>query len=451
MHSATQSVSSPTRRHGFTIVELLVVIVVIGILAAITLVTYNGIQQKARVASLQSDMSNAASQLEIDNVQTGTYPASAAVANSGAGLKASPGTTYQYTYTSASNSYCITGTNSGVSYFVSTTSQTPQTGVCPLAVSTLAGSGANSFADGTGSAARFSYPSGVAVDSAGTVYVADTQNNRIRKITSAGVVTTLAGSGANGSADGTGSAAQFWSPFGVAVDSSGTVYVADTNSQSIRKISPAGMVTTLAGGAFGSADGTGSAAQFKSPAGVAVDSSGTVYVGDSQNHLIRKITPSGVVTTLAGSGASGSTDGTGSAAPFNYPKGLAVDSSGTVYVADTNNNRIRKITSAGVVTTLAGSGAYSFADGTGSAAAFYTPSDVAVDSAGTVYVADSNNYRIRKISPAGVVTTLAGGAYGFADGTGSTAQFWGPSGVDIDSLGTLYVGDTSNFRIRKIQ
>ena len=219
---------------------------------------------------------------------------------------------------------------------------------------------------------------GVAVDSAGNVYVADTYNDEIRKITPSGVVTTLAGSaGQAGSSDGTGSAARFDWPEGVAVDSAGNVYVADCRNDEIRKITPSGVVTTLAGsaGQYGSSDGTGSAARFDGPMGVAVDSAGNVYVADYGNDEIRKITPSGVVTTLAGSaGQTGSSDGTGSAARFYYPEGVAVDSAGNVYVADAGNDEIRKITPSGVVTTLAGSaGQTGSSNGTGSAASFYFP------------------------------------------------------------------------------
>ncbi len=285
-------------------------------------------------------------------------------------------------------------------------------------------------ADGTGSNARFYYPSGVAVDSAGNVYVADNANSTIRKVTPAGVVTTLAGSaGSSGTNDGVGSAARFSSPNGVAVDSAGNVYVADTGNQTIRKVTPAGVVTTLAGspGQTGSSDGTGSSAKFSQPFGVAVDSAGNVYVADYYNDTIRKVTPAGVVTTLAGSpGQTGSSDGTGSNARFYYPRGVAVDSAGNVYVADYYNSTIRKVTPAGVVTTLAGSPRHAgSSDGTGSNARFFWPYGVAVDSAGNVYVADTGNSTIRKVTPAGVVTTLAGspGQSGSSDGTGSNARF----------------------------
>src|SRR4051812_20684041 len=208
----------------------------------------------------------------------------------------------------------------------------------PYSFSTLAGSAGYGSSDGTGSAARFNNPFGVAIDSAGNSYVADTSNHTIRKITAAGVVTTLAGlAGTSGSADGTGSAARFFLPKGVAVDSTGNVYVADTNNHTIRKITPAGVVSTLAGFAHspGSNDGTGSDAAFFNPSGVSVDSVGNVYVADTGANTIRKITPAGVVTTIAGQpGAFGSNDGTGPNAHFLFPTGVTVDSGGNLYVAD---------------------------------------------------------------------------------------------------------------------
>jgi hypothetical protein len=324
--------------------------------------------------------------------------------------------------------------------------------ILSLYFGTLAGT-AGSFGstDDTGSAARFYFPQEVAVDSAGNVFVADTFNHTIRKITSAGVVTTLAGSAGNdGSSDGTGSAARFNFPASVSVDSAGNVFVADSFSNTIRKVTSAGVVTTLAGLAdsSGSTDGTGSSARFSSPHGVAVDTAGNVFVADRNNHTIRKVTGAGVVTTLAGAaGSSGSADGTGSAARFNQPVGVAVDSSGNVFIGDRNNHTIRKITSVGVVTTLAGTaGSSGSTDGTGSAARFNLPYGVAVDTAGNVFVADNFNYTIRKITSAGVVTTLAGlaGSSGSTDGTGSAARFGQPLGVAVDTAGNVFVADLNH-------
>lgn len=318
--------------------------------------------------------------------------------------------------------------------------------------------------DGIGSAARFYAPSSSAMDSTGNLYIADSANYTIRKITPGGVVTTFAGTpGVSASVDGTGTSAQFILPKGVAVDRAGIVYVSDENT--IRKITPGGAVTTFAGTPrqFGGADGTGAAARFRVPAGLAVDSAGTVFVADYGNNVIRRITPAGVVTTLAGTapdspgyspgsyGSGLSTDGTGPASRFNIPGGVAVDNLGNVFVADSGNNKIRKITSAGVVSTLAGNGNGS-ADGTGIAAHFDFPSGIAVDSAGNSYVADSANFTIRKITPAGLVTTLAGTAriLGSANGTGANAQFNFPTALAVDSAGEILVADSLNHALRKI-
>lgn len=312
-------------------------------------------------------------------------------------------------------------------------------------VSTLAGSTYD--ADGPGMAAQFYNPLAVAVDSSGNIYVADNYNHRIRKITPNGLVSTLAGSTA-GYVDGTGTAAKFDMPSGVAVDGRGNVYVADTGNRRIRKITPDGEVSTLAGSTEGYADGIGMAAQFSTPSDVAVDGSGNVYVADQYNHRIRKITPDGAVSTLAGS-TFGYADGEGTAAKFLSPQGVAVDGSGNVYVADLNNHRIRKITPEGVVSTVAGS-TYGYADGPGTEAYFYHPRDVGVDDSGNIYVADLNNHSIRKITPDGVVTTLAGSTAGYADGPGTEAKFITPSGVAVDGSGNVYVADIGNHRIRKI-
>ncbi len=329
----------------------------------------------------------------------------------------------------------------------------------PLTVSTLAGQALTyGSADGTGSGARFYYPAGVAADNAGNLYIADTDNHTIREIVAAtGAVNTLAGlAGVSGSADGTGSAARFNSPSGVAVDGSGNVYVADTLNNTVREVTPSGVVSTLAGtpGSSGSMDGTGAAALFNGPQGLAIDSAGILYVADTNNDTIRKVVlTTGGVTTIAGlAGSSGSADGLGSAARFNAPLDVAVDTAGNLYVADADNDTIREILPSGQVSTLAGlAGNSGAADGTGSAARFNSPSAVAVDLSGNVYVADTDNFTIRMLVPVtGQVSTLAGlaGTSGSADGAGSAALFFAPAGIAVDSSGNLYIADTDNDTIR---
>ncbi|HEY6454246.1 MAG TPA: SMP-30/gluconolactonase/LRE family protein [Steroidobacteraceae bacterium] len=332
-------------------------------------------------------------------------------------------------------------------------------------VDTLAGlHGATGSADGPAGAARFLVPEGVAVDANGNVYVADTGNETIRKITPAGTVSTLAGSpGVVGSDDGLGAAAHFYIPTGVAVDSvTGNVYVIDYLNCTVRMVTSAGVVTTLAGavGGYGFADGTGSAAVFNGPEGIAIDSAAAnLYIGDTHNQLIRRVTlPGGVVTTVAGAvGVAGHADGTGTAAQFALPFGVAVDPSGDVYIADSYNNLIRKVTTPGaVVTTFAGNiGGRGYADGSGGpggTARFYDPHNIVSDGTGNVFVADYGNNVIRKIAADRSVTTIAGtpGVAGSADGSGSAAGFDQPYGMVVDSRGNLYVADAANNTIRMI-
>ena len=321
---------------------------------------------------------------------------------------------------------------------------------------TLAGTaGSGGSTDGTGSAARFNGPIGVSVDATGNVFVADYINHTIRKVTSAGIVTTLAGTaGSSGSTDATGSAARFNSPRSVSVDTAGNVFVADSTNCTIRKVTSAGVVTTLAGtaGSSGSTNATGSAARFLNPYGVSVDSAGNVFVADTFNYTIRKVTSAGVVTTLAGTaGSHGSTDATGSAARFNNPLSVSVDTAGNVYVADYGNHTIRKVTSAGIVTTLAGTAVSTGStDATGSAARFFYPAGLSVDSAGNVFVADYGNSTIRKVTSAGVVTTEAGLAnnIGSNNGLGSAARFYNPFDVTVEATGNVFVADYGHRTIR---
>ncbi|MEO6996241.1 MAG: immunoglobulin domain-containing protein, partial [Lacunisphaera sp.] len=320
-------------------------------------------------------------------------------------------------------------------------------------------------ADGTGAAASFNGPQGIAVDGTGNIYVADTFNSTIRKITPSGVVTTLAGiAHAYGSADGTGASASFGYVTSIAIDSAGLLYAADIFNGTIRKITSSGIVTTLAGspGGYGSTNGTGAAASFAMPIGVAVDSSGNVYVAEFFGYDVRKITPAGVVTRLAGQpNASDSMDGT--SGHFVSPTAIAVDGLGNVYVADggksfvtlepPSGTTIRKITPAGFVTTLAGTASQvGLIDGTGNAARFNNSRGIAVDLAGNLVVADTGSHMIRRVTSAGVVTSFAGGAgvSGLVDANGSVARFNSPGGLAMDGAGNMLVADIGNHALRRV-
>jgi hypothetical protein len=337
---------------------------------------------------------------------------------------------------------------------------------------TIAGqAGATGSLDGTNSDARFYFPSSIAVDGAGALYVSDLSNQTIRKLTPMGtnwVVTTIAGKALTfGSADGTNSDARFHNPNGIMADQVGNLFVVDHYNATIRKVTPQGpewVVTTAAGlaGSLGSSDGTNSDARFWGPTGIAVDNDDHLYVADTSNDTIRGIVPQGtnwVVSTLAGAATfSGFTDGTNELAEFSGPIGVAVTGQGVLYLTDYGNNAIRQIAPLGpdwATTTIAGvSGLVGTNDGSGSVAAFNSPNGIAVDAATNLYVADQFNHTIRKLSPnAGGwdVTTIAGapGVRGTNNGTGSAARFNKPWGIAVDTAGTLFVVDYLNHTIRK--
>jgi uncharacterized protein (TIGR03437 family) len=314
---------------------------------------------------------------------------------------------------------------------------------------------------GPATAASLYNAQGVAVDAAGNIYVADTFNSRIRKVSPAGIITTVAGGGRGGLGDGgPATAASLDNPNGVAVDAAGNLYVADTHNSRIRKVSPAGTITTVAGnGTYGfSGDGgPATGASLHEPYGVAVDAAGNIYVADTRNSRIRKVSPAGVITTVAGNGTYGFSGDGGPAtgASLVYPYGVAVDAAGNIYVADSDNRRIRKVSPTGIITTVAGSGTYGSSGDGGPAtgASLNQPCGVAVDAAGNIYVADTYNSRIRKVSPAGIITAVAGnGIDGFSgDGGPATgASLCYPFAVAVDAAGNIYVADTSNDRIREV-
>ncbi|WP_213278517.1 T9SS type A sorting domain-containing protein [Chryseobacterium indologenes] len=315
-----------------------------------------------------------------------------------------------------------------------------------ITVSTLAGNGTEGYADGNVNSAMFNRPAGVAVDDAGNVYVADTGNYRLRKITPSGNVSTLAGDGTQGFADGSPNSVKFNGINDLIVDAFGNIYVSDFYNNRIRKVSPSGDVSTFAGnGTAGFADGDNATAQFKNPAGIAIDKEGIIYVADQNNNRIRRIT-GGQVTTIAGDGVAGYIDGNALSSRFDYPTDIEVVGQ-DLYVVDNWNNKIRKISS-GQVFTISGSN-YGFADGTLANAKFYNPLKLVSNKSADLFITDTMNNRIRKIS-GNQVSTLSGSILGFEDGIAGNAKFYNPNGITIDNQGNLYIADVGNHRIRKI-
>jgi DNA-binding beta-propeller fold protein YncE len=311
--------------------------------------------------------------------------------------------------------------------------------------------------DGTNSTARFNDPAGLAIAADGTIFVADNQNHALRRIGTNGVVTTLAGLlGTPGSADGSGSSARFDSPTGLALGPDGALYVSDTGNHTLRRVTTNGVVTTVAGSAGNAdyADGPATAARFNQPLGLAITPDGTVFVADSGNHLIRVLATNGTVSVLAGNPETfGSANGRGTNAFFNSPVGLALASDGSLFVSDANNFTIRRVTAAGIVTTIAGAAGHDgSADGPAASARFGKPAELALAPNSTLYIADAAHHTIRRLTPDGRVSTIAGlvGADGAVDGANGLARFFNPYGLAIAARGHLVVADTYNQTVREL-
>ncbi len=321
-------------------------------------------------------------------------------------------------------------------------------------VTTIAGAGVKGFQDGKAGSASFSWPTGVAIGQGGIIYVADYSNNLIRSVDAKGVVKTVAGSATAepGFADGAGAEALLWGPDNIVLDPSGDIIVADADNFRIRRVTSLGVVTTVAGnGIMGLRDGKAGQAMFGYPTGIAVDSVGAFYVADRRGHAVRRISPEAIVTTIAGNGLPGHIDGSGFKSRLNQPVSVAVTPEGIVYIADSGNNAIRKIDLNGSITTIAGGVMGGYRDGTGSMAMFSWPTGIALDLAGNIFVCDSGNNKIRRITPGGVVSTIAGGLVeGSIDGPALSASFKFPTGIVVDKNGDIYVADSGNNKIRKI-
>jgi uncharacterized repeat protein (TIGR01451 family) len=373
---------------------------------------------------------------------------------------AMPLTPAQGTSVSMPVSYGLAVDSSGNTYFSSPTLnavfKVDPTGV----VTRVAGSGLQGYSGDGGPAlsAQLNTPYGVAVDSLGSVYIADTNNRFIRKVDASGNITTVAGNGLCCSASGDGGQAidaEIGIPYGLALDSSGNLYISDTDNEVVRKVAPSGIITTVAGnGSFGySGDGgPATSAKLYGPYGIAVDGAGNLYIADRFNYRVRMVSTSGTITTVAGTGSCcfGGDGGAATSALLYQPAGVAVDAAGDLFIADYDNNRIRMVTG-GTITTVAGTGAFGYSGDGGAAtgAKLYDPAGVAVDGSGNVYIADSGNARIRRVNAGGTIATYVGGATN--DGAlGVFGLLNQPSGVVRDNSGNTYIADSNNNRIRKV-
>ncbi len=331
-------------------------------------------------------------------------------------------------------------------------------------INTIAGTGILSYSGDGGAAivANLNVPQGLAIDTLGNIYVCDILNHRIRKINELGVISTFAGTGSMGfSGDGgPATAAQLNTPYNITLDRYGNVYVADGDNNRIRKINCSGIISTIAGNGSSGYSGDGGAATIAAlfhPSGIVVDSSMTVFFTDARNNRVRKISSSGIITTIAGSGLAGFSGdgGAATAAIIDYPVGIFLDHDHTIYFADYNNSRIRKIDTLGIISTVAGTGSrmYSGDGGAATAAGLNRPWGIASDGSGCIYIADEFNYRVRKISSTGIIQTIAGtGSSGYSGdgGTATAADIGTPIGIAVDNYNNVYFSDGGGGRVRKI-
>jgi len=331
-------------------------------------------------------------------------------------------------------------------------------------IATFAGNGVAAFSgDGAVAvSAALNDPKGMAIDPAGNVYIADSENFRVRKVNAAGIISTYAGNGVYGFSGDGGPAvnASISDVLSVALDAAGNLYLADASNRRIRKIAPGGIISTIAGNGVQGYSGDGgpaASALLGRPVALVVDAGGNLYYVDSVDQCVRRISVAGIISTVAGNGVEGFSGDGGLAisASLDFPLGIAFDSAGNFYVADANNNRIRMISPGGIITTAVGgaTGGFSGDGGPAVSASINIPSDVAVDSAGSLYIADAGNNRIRKVAPTGVITTIAGTAGNGFSGDGgppTLAMLNHPWSIAVASSGTVYIGDMANFRVREI-